>query len=282
MSEVMLLNKKLHTILAILLLSIFLPNTFLLIRKQIHDSGAERAYLEAMELAQGKESPMEIPETTEPEESTVPPAETIWVPAPIAETDSNLQQLQQIDLEALRQVNPDVLGWILIPETKINYPILQGTDNEFYLDHTWQKHRNYAGAIFLEYQNKSDFSDYNTIVYGHNMKNGTMFASVRSYRNQEYYESHPNVYLVTDQGIFLYEIFSSHLAPLDSMTFGMSMKQENTRQEFLDYVISESVIESSVVPTVTDPILTLSTCSGSGYTKRWVIHARLQMIPVMH
>ncbi len=276
----MLLNKKLHTLLTILLLSIFLPSTFLMIRKQFQDAGGEQTYQAALEIAVAKETApaVTVPETTE----TAPaPTEIHWVPAEIPETDVHLEQLRQIDLEALREVNPDVLGWILIPETKINYPFLQGEDNEYYLHHTWQNHRNYVGSIFLECQNQPDFTDFNTIIYGHNLKNGTMFASVRNYLNQKYYDAHPNVYLVTDQGIFRYDIFSAHMAPVDSLTYGMSMKQENTRQEFLDYVTGESVIETPVIPAVTDQIITLSTCSGRGYTKRWVIHARLEMIQVV-
>ena len=277
---VMLLNKKLHTLLTILLLSIFLPSTFLLIRKQFHDADGEQAYQEALEVARAKESaPLET--TPEATEASVIPTEICWMPAAVEETDPNLEQLQQIDLEALREVNPDVLGWILIPQTKVNYPILQGEDNEYYLNHTWQNNRNYVGSIFLECQNQPDFSDYNTIIYGHNLKNGTMFAAIRNYMSQSFYEAHPSVYLVTDQGIFLYEIFSAHLAPVDSLTYGMVMNQEDTRQEFLDYVLRESVIETPVVPAATDQIITLSTCSGHGYAKRWVIHARLQMIPVI-
>ena len=273
-------NKKLHTFLTILLLSIFLPSTFLLIRKQFHDADGAQTYQEALEIAVSGESlpPQTVPETTE---STLPPAEPQWVPAEIPEIDANLEQLRQIDLNALRAINPDVLGWILIPQTEINYPLLQGEDNEYYLSHTWQNQRNYVGSIFLECQNQPDFSDFNTIIYGHNLKNGTMFAPVRSYMNQKYYDSHPNVYLVTDQGIFLYEIFSAHMAPVDSLTYGMAMQQEDTRQEFLDYVLEESVIETPVDPAVTDQILTLSTCSGRGYDKRWVIHARLEMLPVI-
>lgn len=277
----MAVNKKLHTFLMILLLIIFLPSTFLLIRKQFHDAGGEKTYQEALDIALSGESTPDVtvPETTE--ETEPAPTEIHWVPAEIPETDPNLEQLRGIDLDALREVNPDVLGWILIPQTKVNYPLLQGEDNEFYLNNTWQKNRNYMGSIFLECQNQPDFSDFNTIIYGHNLKNGAMFAAVRSYMNQKYYESHPNVYLVTDYGIFLYEVFSAHMAPVDSMTYAMAMKQENTRREFLDYVRSESVIETPVEPAVTDQIITLSTCSGRGYDSRWVIHARLEMLPVI-
>lgn len=263
-----------------LLLIIFLPSTFLLIQKQFHDTSSEQAYQEALEIAGSNGTALQetLPAATEP---AALPTEIHWEPAAIPETDPNLEPLRQIDLDALREVNPDVLGWILIPGTKINYPLLQGEDNDYYLNHTWQKKRNYTGAIFLECQNQPDFSDFNTIVYGHNLQNGAMFAAVRRYMKQAFYESHPNVYLVTDQGIFRYEIFSSYLASLDSPAYGMAMHQDQTRQEFLDYVLSESVIETPVVPDITDQVLTLSTCSGQGYSTRWVVHARLEMLPVI-
>ena len=214
---------------------------------------------------------MTEPVITEPEEIR-------WVPAPVEEEDPHLDTLAETDLDALRQVNEDIIGWILIPDTVINYPLLQGEDNDYYLKHTWQGKKNVAGAIFMEYRNEPDYEDFNTILYGHNMNNGSMFASLRRYAGEKYWKKHPYVYLATDAGVYRYEVFSAYRADVGSTTYGLSFQQEETRKEFLIHALENSKINTGVIPEITDRILTLSTCSGAGYSTRWVVHARLKMV----
>lgn len=278
------MSDKIRNLLTVILLCIFIPSTFLMIRKQVNDRTGDDAYQEAIAIAKEEAPSSPTEETTVPTEAPpAPTAETTapeprmeWVPVPVPEDDPNLAELRSVDLAALQEVNADVLGWILIPGTKINYPVLQGEDNDYYLEHTWKKEANYMGSIFLECGNSPDFTDYNTVIYGHNLRSGAMFTAVRQYMNQKFYQEHPHVYLVTEEGIFRYDIFSSYLAALDGLTYGMVMNQETTRQSFLDYALEKSVIETSVVPAVTDSVITLSTCSGRGYSSRWVVHARLE------
>jgi len=216
-----------------------------------------------------------------------PPAETAeeaewmepqWVVAPLEEEDPYVQTLEEMDLDALRQVNPDVVGWILIPDTEINYPLMQGTDNDYYLKHTWDGKRYAVGSIFLEYLCSPDLTDFNTIIYGHNMNDGSMFAGLRKYKEAEYWQAHPYVYLRSDQGVYRYEIFSSYLAKVESNTYGLQFSGEQSRKNFLHNLLAQSAIDTGIQPEATDRILTLSTCSGAGYTTRWVLHARLKMV----
>ena len=172
-----------------------------------------------------------------------------------------------------------MVGWIWIPESKINYPFLQSTDNDFYLNHTWEKQENSVGSIFLEHQSNSAFTDYNTILYGHNMKDGSMFADLGKYAAQEYWENHPYVYLLTDTGIYRYEVFAAYRADVDSITYGLRFQQEQTKANFLIHALDSSKIQTGIIPDPNDRILTLSTCSGAGYSNRWVVQARLKMIP---
>lgn len=86
-------------------------------------------------------------------------------------------------------------GWILIPNTVISYPLLQGEDNQYYLNHTWKKWTSAVGAIFMDSQNNPNLTDFNTIVYGHRMNNGSMFASLKNYKKQSYWQAHPCVYI---------------------------------------------------------------------------------------
>jgi sortase B len=110
------------------------------------------------------------------------------------------------------------------------------------------------------------------------MKNGSMFASIREYRNREYWEKHPYVYILSDQGVYRYEIFSSYLAKVDSNTYALGFSSDDSKAAFLNNAILDSVIQTDVEPEVTDRVLTLSTCSGRGHTTRWVVHARLKMV----
>lgn len=94
-----------------------------------------------------------------------------------------------IDWKALKEKNPEVVGWILIPDTDISYPIVQGSDNSYYLNHTFEKKENYAGAIFMDANANNSFEDRNTIIYGHNVKHGTMFAELENFKEQEFLKS---------------------------------------------------------------------------------------------
>lgn len=269
------MKKKVRKCLQLVLILVGLVSTALLLRQCFDNAGSEEAYNSALAIAQqgGEKQNPAITEETQPAKKTQ------WIPAPV-EDDPNMQTMAAMDLEALREVNPDVVGWIWIPDTEINYPVMQGQDNEFYLNHTWEGKKNAAGSIFLEHRNSADFTDYNTIVYGHNMNNGSMFAAVRSYASQWYYQRHPYVYIAMDSGVYRYEVFSSYKASVESSAYGLSFHQDQTKVNFLTEAIKKSQFDVGIRPEITDRILTLSTCSGGGYTHRWVVHARLKMIPV--
>lgn len=272
------MKKSVRTLLNLLLTAVFLFSIIMFLQQQREKSIGSSTYEDALALASsGKPAAVqsEIPDA--PEETA---AEFQWVVAPLEDEDPYIQELENLDLEALREVNPDVVGWILIPDTVVNYPLMQGTDNDYYLKRTWDKKRNDVGSIFLEHQSSADLTDFNTIVYGHNMINGSMFASLREYGEQDYWEEHPYVYIRSDQGVYRYEIFSSYLAKVESNTYGLEFPSEGSRIRFLDNAIQDSAIQTGLEPEPTDRILTLSTCSGAGYTTRWVVHARLKMIQV--
>ena len=200
----------------------------------------------------------------------------VWVPVPV-EDDPVVETLKETDLDALRQVNEDVIGWIMIPDTVIQYPLLQGEDNHYYLDYTWDKQQNRVGSIFMESTNSPDLSDFHTIIYGHNLREKTMFSPIRNYKKQTYWEEHPFVYVVTDAGVYRYDIYSSYEAGVTSDTYRLGFKEQG-KQVFIDMGLEQSVIDTGVVPETTDRILTLSTCTGNGHATRWVVHARLKMI----
>lgn len=265
-------------ILSALLLAVFVVSSTLLLRNFRFFQQGDSTYADARSLAFSSDKAAPTPETLP--QQTVPEkeAQTIWVPAPLEAEDPQVAELQRLDIAALQKVNPDVLGWIRIPGTEVDYPLLAGADNTFYLEHNWKGEKAYVGSIFLEYQNSPDLMDYNTIVYGHNIISGAMFGSLHKYQRDAYWKDHPYIYLVTGSGVLRYEIFSSYNAAVDSQTYSLSFRKEETKRDFLIMALEYSDIDTGIAPDLMDRILTLSTCNGSGYISRRVVHARLKMV----
>lgn len=228
-------------------------------------------------LEETKETPAIIIEETMKEQEIIPEETKLfdWQEVPVRD-DSYMKELARKDLEEFRKVNPDVMGWIVIPGTQVDYPLMNGEDNDYYLEHTWDKKESTAGSICLEMLNNPDLRDFNTLIYGHRMKNETMFGSLKHYDSQEYFEEHPYVYILDDSGVYRYEIFSAYTAPVDGATFTYGFRSVEGMEKFLDFCIKKSVIDTDVIPTTDDKVLTLVTCTGRGYEARWVVQARLK------
>lgn len=276
------MKKGIRKIAMFILIVVFVVSTALSLRQWKDNAGGQTAYEDAMAIAMQKPAE-DTPGQTQP--APAQPAEdaeetvTVWVPVPV-EGDPVMEEMAQINLAALRETNPDVVGWIRIPDTRIDYPLMQGEDNEFYLNNTWEKEPNSVGSIFLECQNSPDLTDYNTIVYGHNMKNNSMFGDLERYTLQKFWEEHPYVYVVIDEGVFRYEIFAFCQAEVESLTYGLNPQRDDTKMKFLKLSLDESRIDTGIVPAITDRILSLSTCSGGNYDFRYVAQARLPMMEV--
>lgn len=276
------MKKTIKRIVMVMLLAVFAFSCVMMLRQWLDNEGGQTAYEEAMAIAMqqpGAEQPDEtqamIPEPTAAPSEPV----SVWVPAPVKD-DPVMEEMAQINIEALQEVNPDVMGWIRIPDTKIDYPLMQGEDNDFYLNHTWEKVSNSVGSIFMEHLNNADLTDYNTIIYGHNMKNNSMFGDLENFSVQKYWQDHPYVYIATAEGVYRYEIFVFFRAEVDSLTYSINPIRDDTKQKFLDLSLENSWIDTGIQPAVTDRILTLSTCSGMNYSNRYVVQARLPMVEV--
>lgn len=202
-----------------------------------------------------------------------PPSLTEELPA--GEEDPCAAALIEVDLNALRELNDEVLGWITIPGTELSYPLLQAEDNSYYLTHTWTREKSSVGAIFLDWRSTADLSDFNTVIYGHRMRNGSMFAGLKYYNKLEYWREHPDVYIVNSDGVFRYRIFAAHEAGVQTVVYSFDISGEADRQEFIQHSLSRSVIQTGVTPESEDKVITLSTCTGRGYDSRWVVQAVL-------
>jgi len=194
------------------------------------------------------------------------------------EKDPHMEEIAAIDLTALCRINADVAGWIRIPDTAIQYPLLKGQDNGFYLNHTWDGKKNAVGSIFFDKLCSEDLTDYHTIIYGHNMRDGSMFGELSSYSDPSFWQAHPYIYMATDTAVYRYEVFAAYKAGVNSKTYYLAFPKTEDREDFLDYIREKSVLQTGITPQTTDRILTLSTCTGVGYATRWVVHGRLDRI----
>lgn len=179
----------------------------------------------------------------------------------------------KMDFAALRAVNSEVQGWLWIPGSAVSYPLLQGTDNAYYLSHTWDGAYSTVGAIFLDAACAPDLSGAHTIIYGHNMRDGSMFASLLRYRRQSYWASHPSITLVNDAGMQQYMVFAAYEAAVAGDTYCVTFADDAEKMDYLRCCLDSSVIQCGLEPDVSAQILTLSTCTGRGYQTRWVVQA---------
>ena len=236
-----------------------------------------RDYEEARQIAISTEETQPVTEaTTEATEARESEAEK-QRKAQVREVlqDPAIRELLQVDLDALREVNEDVIGWIQIPDTEISYPLLHWTDNDFYLEHTWKQTESFAGSIFMECESNPDFGDFNTIIYGHNMLDGSMFGGLHNFWSERYAKQHPSIYIVNDMGIFRYDIFSVQRVGIDTIMYATDLETEYRREEFLRFATDYSRLDLGKEPTVHDKILTLSTCSSAGHDSRWIVQGML-------
>lgn len=168
-----------------------------------------------------------------------------------------------VDFEALLNKNEDTVGWVEFGAVAISYPIVQGEDNNTYLDRTFEGQVNQAGCIFIAAENKGDFSDWNTIVYGHNRKDASMFGKLRQYLQQETVDANPYVWIYTPEGSSRYEIFAAYMTEADGDTYQIFPQGAEGFGAYLEKAVSSSEIESDIIPEEGKRVLTFSTCTSN-------------------
>ena len=275
------MKKTARKVLLALLALVFVGSTSVVLYQYFQREEAEDSYAEAESLVVLPDLDAIEPEAQGPslQEPTQEPVQEQQTPAeeepePVY-VDPYADALRDMDFAALREVNREVLGWILIPYTKISYPIVQGEDNSYYLKRTWRKTRSDVGAIFVECQNSGDLLDFNTIIYGQRMNNRSMFGTLDYYKKADYLAEHPIIYITDDRGSHMYEIFSVYETPVDSITYRIGLTDDLHKQAYINWCLEQSVHDTGIVPEVDDRILTLSTCTGRGHATRWVVQAVL-------
>ena len=186
------------------------------------------------------------------------------------------EPVYEIDFNELRKINNDLVGYIKVNGTDIGYTVVKGNDNNYYLDHNFEKRYNKAGWIFADYHNKFDGSDKNIIVFGHNMRDGSMFGSLKNILDENWYNNKDNhiVYLITETGTYCYKVFSTYISEPEEYYLTTDFATNDAFDLFIKELKNRSNRKYDVEVNSNDLILTLSSCISNG-TKRLVLHAKL-------
>ena len=180
-----------------------------------------------------------------------------------------------IDFDALRKINPDVIGWLYYEDTIIDYPVVQGENNEMYLSMLFDRTWGGCGTLFADCITEAPFRQFNTIVYGHHMKDGTMFACLKELRDSEYCSKHPKLELSTPDGKFDLEIWAFLNEPADSNIYLTNIKYEEDKQAYLDLIESLASYTTNVEVSTGDRLVMLSTCAYEFEEARYIVVCKM-------
>ena len=208
----------------------------------------------------------EVPPSEENDESvSTESGETELVPAG-----------QAVNFTELTSINDDCVAWICIEGTAVNYPVVQGSDNSYYLKHLFNGKWNSAGCIFLDSRVSGAISDRHSIIYGHHMKDGTMFSGLTKYKKQAYYEEHPEGLLITPDCTYRIKFFAGYVTSVEDPSWKIGFESDAEFETWIKEAQNRSWFTSPLSPAVTDRILTLSTCSYEFDNARYVLHGILR------
>jgi len=235
--------------------------------------GVSRIYMELKEYSDGEEEYTELEQFVsvpfeEDELVVVDNKEEIKMPS-LAPEEVN------VDFRSLKNINEDCVAWILIRGTNINYPVVKSADNNYYVSHTFSKKNNKSGTIFIDKRNLPDFSDKNTIIYGHNLKNSKMFSDLRKFLTKSYLDTHKRIIIYTEKNKLVYEVFSVYKTMEDSEAYKVKFIDQESFFSHIDMNIKKSQIEVTANKEDITNIITLSTCTNNKEGERIVVVAKL-------
>ena len=182
----------------------------------------------------------------------------------------------QVDFDALFAKNQDVVAWLYCPDTPINYPVVQALDNDYYLHRLLDGSQNAGGTLFMDYRNAADLSDWNSVIYGHNMSNDSMFGTLPDYETQSYFEAHPEMFLLTPEQDYVIEWIAGFTTPASSELYNAFTPDAAEKARFLENWLQSSDFVSEMVPAAEDRLITLSTCSYAYNDARYVLIGRMK------
>ena len=231
--------------------------------KYIEEKQAGEEYMELQKQAEKEEPDLQKPQPEKKEEKP-----SVEIP---------------IDFKALQKQNPDVYAWIQIPETAVDYPVLQHSeDNGYYLNHTISGEKKAEGAIFTENYNTKTFQDPNTVIYGHDMKNGSMFQSLHKYMDRSFFDANRDITVYLPDKILHYKIFAAYLYDNRHLHLSFDFWDKEQYEGYLQQIFSmrnmNAFVDKEMEVTTEDNIITLSTCYAGISSQRYLVQAVLESI----
>ena len=180
-----------------------------------------------------------------------------------------------VDFDKLKEQNDETVAWIKVNNTNVEYPVVRSTNNSFYLNHSFDKSKNSAGWIFADYKNKFDNTDKNIVIYGHNMRDGSMFGSLKNILNSDWYdnEENTNITLYTENEKSIYKVFSIYKIESEDYYIKTEFSNDNEFEKFIETLKKRSIKNFNIDISKEDSILTLSTCANNN-KYRVVLHAK--------
>lgn len=188
------------------------------------------------------------------------------------------QWMAEIDAAALKELNADYACWLYCPDTPIDYPVVQAEDNAKYLHRLFNGAYNACGTLFIDYRNLPEFQDPNTLIYGHHMRNGSMFKSITYYAEQSWYEAHPYMLVMTAREIAVLELFAGYTTTKRDPCYDIAISDENDMRAFIGEAKGKSDFVSKVEPQPGDRLVTLSTCAYAFQNARYIAIARIHSV----
>jgi sortase B len=189
-------------------------------------------------------------------------------------TEEQLKQSYQERFDQLLEINSDIVGWIKIENTGIDYPVVQSSDNDYYLNHNVEKQPSARGSIFMDYRNTNVNDDLHTVIYGHDMKDGSMFGQLSKYKDEVYYSEHDMITFEGTEGPTKFQIFSVYIYSPEDRFFEYEFADDQQYNAYLDKIVKKSRYDTGIKVTSDDQLLTLVTCEDDVNDARLIVHAK--------
>lgn len=197
------------------------------------------------------------------------------IPSEIEKLKPQIEEKKDYSFEELRKINNDIVGWITVDDTVINYPILYGNNNSVYLRRNYKKEYSVAGSIFLDYRNARDFSNDYSVIYGHNMSTGSMFATIKNYASKDFFDTHKYGMFYTVDKAYKMEILAYAVDNAYSDNIYNILKYKNDANSIFSYIKKMALIKENMETYNGEKLLLLSTCHSSGSNDRKLLLTKL-------
>ncbi len=240
----------------------------------LEDNRAKSTYVELLERFRPTgQTPSSEPSAPEPSGGTDDPHRPTQRPEPIAPNGQTIEP--RVDAAALATEYPAFAGWLYCPDTEIDYPVAQSRDHFYYLNHLLDGSYNRHGCLFIDFNNSNEFTNRNTIFYGHKTSVGLMFGTLLRYKEPAYYAEHPTFYFQTERGTTVLEIVAAYSTDAYSEAYTYDFTSDEAFLRYIEEAVRCSEFQSGVTVDADDRIVTLSTCENVSGDARFVVICRV-------